>query len=1259
MTTPYTLAPTELTPLSPRQSIALFRDLLWCQARRRGVPLTKIHITTAENVPDGGVDAEVDDGVIGGQDDVLVAGRSFYQLKAGGSASPWQKSWTHAELFGTGRQARLEDLGVAVRRCLACGGRYVLVCFGIDPTPQQLQQARCHLADAFSACGFPRIAVEVWAQTHLVGLISQYPSLSLRLLGPDRLEFQSVAEWRADAGMSARLELGGRQQEFLEQVRQGLRGHAVRHLRVIGEPGLGKTRLVLEAVSAEDIAGAVVYVPHAEDFQMSQLHRELLRPDSELTAVIVLDECRPKDMASIWSALKNRSDRVRLVSIDHGPEDSADELMRVLQCPPLENEQVAAIVRQYVDSKFDADRWARICDGSPRVAHAVGQNLRSNPEDVLKPPATVQLWDRFVAGYERTESPAAAQRLIVLRHAALFEKFGFDAPVEAEARFVCELAQTVDPQLTWPQFQSIVYDLKRRRILQGKTTLFIVPRALHVHLWIQFWQHHGRGVDLKALLPRVPESLLGWFTGMFPYAHASEVATRQVEHMLGTNGPFDDEFVESRLGAAFLNELAEASPRATLACLERTVGTWDESRLSSFREARQEIVWALEKIAVWPELFRRAALVLLHLASCENGSNSNNASGTFAGLFSLADGPLAPTGAHPSDRLPVLKIALESPYPQKRALGLKAGACALSMYHGGKIVGPEHQGLRPTANMWTPKTYGEWYDAYRAVWDTLVRARTGWMEEEQSAATKVLIDAALGLVQNRFLADMVLDTLEGLADDPTIDLRELVRFTARCSRILRKNISRTRRARIERLDRKITGRSLESNIRRYVLLSNWDDDYDDGGKRSDRRAQRIRQLARQAVKSPRRLRPLLPALVSQDGGGLGSFGSALGELDVKRRLLPAILDAYRAAPTDTNPWLLASYLHAVFVRNESEWESLVLALLVEDVFKGISARLVPSSGLTDGVLRWLLNESNRGTVSVDAFKSLAYVRDPGKVDGALWDRLIEKLLALDEGAAGAAAIEIADRIYSKHEEPVSLPEEPVYVLLTSPHTFSAAHNSMSDHHWQALAERFARQYPNRGPDLLRHMLRRCQDWEFELALVHHPVGQFLLDLVRRRPMDCWSVVTDVLKENEGVRRGTLRLWLGPRGSFGERRGGGPMELFPADLVLSWVNEDPAERALLVARCVRKTVDPEEGGRLARELLVRFGHVQHLNDVLAGHFWSDGYCGKASEHYRKKRDEVYKWLSKERDPTVVRWLERYASGLTHDIERAEIEEERRY
>lgn len=155
--------------------------------------------------------------------------------------------------------------------------------------------------------------------------------------------------------------------------------------------------------------------------------------------------------------------------------------MLILVLPPPGNDQIKAVIASYLPKDVNLSRRVDWCKGSPCVAHVVGENIRLNHEVPSKSPATIPIWERFIAGRKRLDSKNAQDTLTVLRHIALFTKFCFEDPVSDETRFVSQLVQRADRSITWPRFQELIERLRQRRILQGKRTLFIVPKALHLY----------------------------------------------------------------------------------------------------------------------------------------------------------------------------------------------------------------------------------------------------------------------------------------------------------------------------------------------------------------------------------------------------------------------------------------------------------------------------------------------------------------------------------------------------------------------------------------------------------------------------------------------------------------------------------------------------------------------------------------------------------------------------------------------------------
>ena len=251
MNTFLTVTPEMLARSTPEFAIEIFRDMLWCHARRKGIPLSKVHISLDTNRPDGGIDASVDnDNGMTATDEFLTTGGSHYQIKAGKNAKPWQESWLKTELLGqSNAEVKETSLGAAVLRCLRANGRYVLACFGCDPLPEEIARAKEHLQTIFAQCGYSNACVDVWGQTTLISYLVALPSLCLKIAGRDNAVFFTHESWKLSDQMSKSLHLGDQQTRMVAEIRALLRGSTVRHIRIIGEPGLGKTRLVLEAVA--------------------------------------------------------------------------------------------------------------------------------------------------------------------------------------------------------------------------------------------------------------------------------------------------------------------------------------------------------------------------------------------------------------------------------------------------------------------------------------------------------------------------------------------------------------------------------------------------------------------------------------------------------------------------------------------------------------------------------------------------------------------------------------------------------------------------------------------------------------------------------------------------------------------------------------------------------------------------------------------------------------------------------------------------
>lgn len=1243
--------------LSPEEAVDFFRELLWAEAGRIGIPLGKINVSSWVSVPDGGVDASISDSKALIQSSFVRSGYNGYQVKTGTSFSPWQRSQIKKELFGDKSPSK-EHLGSRVRECLDKDGTYALVCFGHDLTDEQQRDAIENLECYFEKCGYHNPQVDVWSLNNLISFLQPFTSLALRANRHQWGIFEIHGQWATHEDMRKGFVAGEQQEELISKLRIELRrNEEPMHVRVWGEAGIGKTRLVLEATDTDDLRPSVVYCA-ASLFRDSNLMTEILR--DEFHAILILDECDPDTRAYIWNKFQYHSPRIKVVSIYNEKDDSSG--ISYFDVPPLEEAQISGIIQGYGIPKDQADRWARECSGSPRVAHVFGWNLINNPEDMLKPSGAVDIWERYIVGPDDPGSQEVRQRRLVLQHIALFKRFGYGRPVANEARAVAELIQKANLQITWPRFQEIIKSLRDRKTLQGENTLYISPRPFHIKLWIDWWDTYGEGFSLEDLTS-LPPSLLNWFFEMFEYAAGSRLASRTVRELLGENGPFQQnpELLRGGLGARFFRFLAKADPQGALGCLESTIGTWSKEQLLQFTAGRREVVWSLEEIARWKGLFADAARLLLALGEAENETWSNNASGVFVELFSISEHrELSRTGASPQERFPVLKEALESSSKERRALALRACDRALQPTLWGRVIESPLVGKGP--ELWAPQTYGELFDAYRQIWRYLFDKLDSLPGGEYREAADILLRNArrLGWFQN--LSNMVIDTVSELSQRPYIDKRRVLEVVIQILHYDGERLSEEARQGWERLRNRLTGTDFHSLMERYVRMDIFEDRFDEKGNQIDQAQPRIEDLAQQAVENQDLLRPELNWLVTTEAQNGYRFGCALGRRDKAFSLLPKIVEAQKMVSANASVYFLGGYLRALFEQDQQRREKLLDAFTQDDKLKGWVPELTWRSGtISDRAALRVLQLADEGVADIGHFRMFIYGGVIRGVSEEVFEKWIEFLLSHSDSYALCIAMDLYSHYYIGKDSQHKLPEELTLKVLTSPLLFQKSEevrrDQMVSYHWELIGTAFVRLYPQRSLELADTILEHFGEEGTIFEGLYSRPQSVLVEITRQYPEELWARIAEYLGPPIDSRAYSITQWLRGQG-LGDEEREGALSLIPMEAVWQWADEDVESRAWYLASFIAKKLFREEGKVCwAREVLVRYGDREDVSRNLVSNFSTEGWTGPESLHVQNKKQKLLDFREGEDNENVRRWIDEYVSYLEQRIEQVRIIEER--
>lgn len=549
MDTIFTVRNQDLERLSAQEAVDFFRELLWAEAASIGIGKHLINVPSAITVADGGIDAEVQNVRISGGQGIIKQGLTRYQIKTG-DFSLGEGSHIRTILFRNGSN----ELKSRVKSCLDKKGTLIVVLFGWDNPEVKDDQLINKIGKKLTPIRekSKNAKIEIWRQNNLIGFLKQFPSLALQLTRRDLARFQTHQSWSQNDDMRKEFRAGQAQKDLISKLQTELRRNdEAIHVRVWGEPGIGKTKLLLEATREDDLMPLVIYCDSAIKFRDSDLMNEITKRDNQFNVILVIDECDPDSRSYVWNKLKHRGPRIKCVSVYNEYDDTSGHII-YFDTPALGEEEVSSIIQGYGIPKDRADRWPEWCSGSPRVAHVIGWNLMNNPEDLFKPPDTVNVWDRFIVGGDNLLNPGVHERQLVLRYLSLFKRFGYGGSLVDEAKAIWNKIHQATPQITWQRFQEIIQSLKARKILQGEYTLYITPKLLHLKLWIDWWETYGNGFNFEEFSIGLPQKLVDWFYEMFEYGSESQVASQIVQQLLGESGPFHkDDYLRTQMGARF------------------------------------------------------------------------------------------------------------------------------------------------------------------------------------------------------------------------------------------------------------------------------------------------------------------------------------------------------------------------------------------------------------------------------------------------------------------------------------------------------------------------------------------------------------------------------------------------------------------------------------------------------------------------------------------------------------------------------------
>lgn len=724
--------------LDPSQLTQLLGLLLHLEATTFGIPTSAITISQEIEVKDGGEDGRIEWLSSVESTNRLPVRLCMFQCKVTKDMSALdfananiKKPLRAAEFAGSASNlSEIPVLKPRIAQVLDAMGAYIFfysTALNGDQISERINSIRkmlvlCGRTDAHSANIqiYDANKITSWTNEHLPAIVQVFIWLNQNI----HSGFQNWELWSYYTRKSFDFVEDDQSSKHINPLQSHL-SVSKANARMLGLPGLGKSRLAFETLSAEHIRPNVVYIdctlkrPELPDV----LRRYALQGSR---AIIVADNCDLELNKLLVDEVKRPESNLSLLTIDINPEESTSDSAPRIILQPMPSDTINKLLQQIfraVLPSSDIEKVVSLAQGFPQIAYLIAEahnegvvNSTSLRDDLL--------FQRLVWGRENKNDEA----LEAISACSLFTRLGITGLAEDELLVVAKKFTSLTPERFYPLLQDFI---KRGIVQQRGDYVRVVPRPLALRLAADWWQKclPKRASDLVGDA-EISDNLVASLCEQVKMLHYLPKVQELTKQLCGASGPFGQaEVLNTERGSLLFRSFVEVNPDETIFAITQAFHSWDRNRLNTIGPGRRNLVWALEKLCFWQSSFTLAARLLLRFAAAENESWANNATGQFKQLFQIL---LSGTQAPLADRASLLEGTLQSKCEHTTEVIISAAGRAFQIDHYSRTGGVEQQGSRPAQSDYQPRTGAEIED----YWQRCLKVLTYLATKHESEAIR-------------------------------------------------------------------------------------------------------------------------------------------------------------------------------------------------------------------------------------------------------------------------------------------------------------------------------------------------------------------------------------------------------------------------------------------------------------------------------------------------------------------------------------------
>ncbi|MEA5115935.1 MAG: hypothetical protein VB050_18115 [Geobacteraceae bacterium] len=1235
----------DITDLNDIQLTRLLKLLLHLEARSSGIADRAVDVALNITVADGGEDGRIK--WEGGPDNTCFLPSRFCQFQ--NKATEMRPTDCANEIVASdGSMKRM------VEDALDNGAAYILFTNQELNTYQKIPNRIKNIREKLIQLGkayAETVTIEIYDAAKIEGWVNKYISAIVAVLNwvgrPLERGLKTWSDWGQQGEYQRFSFVADEDRKAALDSIKSLLNVPGKCARIVGLSGLGKSRLAFEAFrdvdELDDFSKRVVYVDACANSAVLGLITDWVQ--CGLEGIVVVDNCDISLHEKIRREIQRADSNLSALTLDYNLDRANHTVIIQLRQLPDENiKQMLAPV--YGDQISDLDRIVSFAQGFPQMAVLLADaRLENEPEmgrlsdDDL---AHKMLW----GGREHDEKDEK-----ILKGCALFDRFGLDDEVSPEYEFIAEKVVEVSAD----DFFDCVKRFEERGIIDRRGRFAkLVPKPLAIRLAAEWWRRTRPQKQMGLIESEMPGLLVESFCDQVSRLDFLPEVKALTEELCGPQGPFGQaEVILSDRGSRLFRSFVEVNPIATSRALANVLNPLNDGDLKAIDgDIRRNLVWALEKLCFHEECFEEAANSLLLLASAENETWSNNATGQFKQLFRLS---LSGTEASPTIRLKVIDNALASGRNTIRKLAVSALDVAIQTYGGSRSIGAEYQGSGEPLKEWQPKVWGDIFEYWK---QALLRLCNLVVEGDvlASDAKKTIGHHIRGLMQNGqvdildIIIRRIVESKGPLWPEALDGIKDSLRYEG-------DQMPKEGKAKLNDWIHLLTPSDLAERLKLYVTIPPFEHEKGSDGHYVDIAAQNAKALAEELAPNLESLIPYLDKLLIGEQRQTYCFGTTLFQSSNNwEELLSKTIEVVLKIDKP-NINLLLGMLNGIHRSDPTYWESIIDRLVETESLLPFYALLLTSGEVNKSQLNKLIELIRLNKIPPVCANMFSYGRP---LEHLSTDIVKQFVMSLADTSNDGAWVSLEILSMYCHTNPERFNNcKPTFFQIVIKLNLDKKneHSQLDVYLWRDIVVNLL---SSEGPEfaklIAKKIVESCTD-KLDYSDLYHYVKPTTRKLFQLYGREVWPIFAESIRNAEALEKYRLTELLSSEDRFDKKETSVLAEL-PDDLLREWCAQEPATAPVFVAGATDVLLDVKDGYQIsprARFLLDNFGDDDRVLSALSANIGSFGWTGSLVPYYQKELAAL-ETIKEHENAKVREWVKRRIVYLNKMIDKETLRDE---